>query len=52
MRKTMLLRGCFYGLGLFLLPAPVFLLAGTAAGNGNHFFCITQRFIEEGTLRS
>ncbi len=34
MRKTMLLRGCFYGLGLFLLPAPLFLLAGTAAGIG------------------
>ena len=26
MRKTMLLRGCFYGLGLFLLPAKGLLL--------------------------
>ena len=34
MRSTAVFRRCLYGLGLFLLPMPIFLLAGGAAGIG------------------
>ena len=34
MRSTAMIRKCIYGIGLFLLPAPLFLLAGCASGAG------------------
>ncbi|MBQ4436803.1 MAG: hypothetical protein II879_12010, partial [Clostridia bacterium] len=34
MNKAVLLKNCFFGFGLFLLPVPIFLLVGAAQDVG------------------